>query len=93
MSGDVRHLRESSWNSTCMNAQDSRSSGAASAALLAQKSASAALSLLITACSKLPDCSTRALSVITCAQNPAQLLGPDVCTPVIVWSEHIRVLT
>ena len=61
------HLRESSWNSTCMKAQDSRSSGAACAARLAQNLASAALSLLITACSKLPDCSTRAFSVITCS--------------------------
>ena len=66
----AQHLRESSWNRTCMNAQDALSSGAAWDALLAQKSASAALSLLMTACSKLPDCSTRFFSVTTYAHMP-----------------------
>lgn len=53
-----------------MNAQDTLSSGAAWDALLAQKSASAALSLLMTACSKLPDCSTRFFSVTTYTHMP-----------------------
>jgi len=53
-----------------MNAQDTLSSGAAWDALLPQKSASAALSLLMTACSKVPDCSTRFFSVTTCTYIP-----------------------